>query len=232
MDIKNVVDIIILSFVVINLFLGWRKGLILSVFNFFGIIVSFIISKKYYAQFGDVVLKNINWVNEFRNNIFIKINNSFGSNAEIFNNINNGTLLNKLDLPEYLNTGINQFLRNTDITKVDNVSVELADIIVSVIMNFISFVLLFIVLILFIKIIGIVLNMIFQLPVLKGINQFGGLAIGFIISNVFIFVFMAIIVLLYPMNLDFGLKEIVDQSTIGSLYYNNNLLLVLINYYL
>jgi hypothetical protein len=137
-----------------------------------------------------------------------------------------------LELPEYLNTGVNQILRNTDITKFDNVDFKLADIIVNVIMNFISFILLFIILILLIKIVGVILNIIFQLPILKGINQFGGLFMGLIISNVFVFLFMAIIALLNPMSLDFGIKEIIDKSTIGALYYDNNLLFILINYYL
>jgi uncharacterized membrane protein required for colicin V production len=232
MDIKNVVDIIILIFIFINLFLGWKKGLVLSIVNFFGMIISFIVAKKFFYQFGEILTENIYWVNEFRNNITLKINNSFGSNTEIFNNISNGTLLNKLELPEYLNTGVNQILRNTDITQIDNVDFKLADIIVNVIMNFISFILLFVILILFIKIVGIILNMVFQLPVLKGINQFGGLFMGLIISNIFVFLFMAIIALLNPMSLDFGIKEIIDKSTIGIMYYENNLLLILINYYL
>lgn len=232
MEIKNIVDVIIIVFILINLFLGWRKGLVLSVFNFFGIIVAFIIAKKYFTIFGDFLINNVYWVSELKNNIALRINDSFSSNTEIVSNINNGTILNKLDLPEYLNNGINQILLNLDITKIDDVNVKMADVIVKVIINFLSFVLLFILLILAIKIIGIILNAIFKLPILKGINQFGGLIVGFIISNIFIFVFMALIVLLNPMNLDFGLKEIINQSRIGMFYYNNNLLFVLINYYL
>jgi len=232
MEIKNIVDVIIIVFILINLFLGWRKGLVLSIFNFFGIIVAFIIAKKYFTIFGDFLINNVYWVSELKNNIALRINDSFSSNTEIVSNINNGTILNKLDLPEYLNNGINQILLNLDITKIDDVNVKMADVIVKVIINFLSFVLLFILLILAIKIIGIILNAIFKLPILKGINQFGGLIVGFIISNIFIFVFMALIVLLNPMNLDFGLKEIINQSRIGMFYYNNNLLFVLINYYL
>ncbi len=232
MEIKNIVDIIIIVFILINLFLGWRKGLVLSIFNFFGIIVAFIVAKKYFTIFGEFLINNVYWVSELKNNIALRINDSFSSNTEIVSNINNGTILNKLDLPEYLNNGINQILLNLDITKIDDVNVKMADVIVKVIINFLSFILLFILLILAIKIIGIILNTIFKLPILKGINQFGGLIVGFIISNIFIFVFMALIVLLNPMNLDFGLKEIINQSRIGMFYYNNNLLFVLINYYL
>jgi len=38
MEIKNIVDIILIVFILINMFLGWKKGLVLSIFNFFGIV--------------------------------------------------------------------------------------------------------------------------------------------------------------------------------------------------
>jgi len=135
-------------------------------------------------------------------------------------------------LPEYLNSGMNQLLKGLDIMKLDNANTKIADIIVNVMINFLSFVLLFILLVIIIKIIGITLNMIFKLPILKGINQLGGFIMGFVISNILIFAFMALIILLNPMNLDFGLKEIINQSRLGAFYYNNNLLFVLLNYYL
>ena len=232
MEIKNIVDIILIVFILINMFLGWKKGLVLSIFNFFGIVGAFIIAKKYFIQFSNILLNNVNWVSEFKNNITLKINNSFNSNTEVVNNINNGTILNKLDLPEYLNSGMNQLLKGLDIMKLDNANTKIADIIVNVMINFLSFVLLFILLVIIIKIIGITLNMIFKLPILKGINQLGGFIMGFVISNILIFAFMALIILLNPMNLDFGLKEIINQSRLGAFYYNNNLLFVLLNYYL
>lgn len=228
----NVIDTIIIVYILINSFLGWKRGFILSIFNFFSIIGAFIIAKNFFGQFAEILIKNVKWIDTFKENITFQINNSFDSNAEVFTGIKNGTLLNKLDLPEYLNTGVNQILYNMDISNAENVSSQLAEIIVKAIVNFISFIVLFIIILLLIRIIGMLLNTLFQLPVLKGINQFGGLIMGFIISNIFIFVFMAIILLLNPMGLDFGLKEVILTSNIGSYYYNNNLIFIIINYYL
>ena len=228
----TLIDGIIIGFIIMHMFFGWRRGLILSIANFFGIIVAFFVSKKFFLAFGELLNKNIKWVKGFEESMVIKINASFASNSEVFTDLNDGTFLTKLDLPEYLDIGINQMLRESTFSQTESINAELAEIIVQVIMNFISFVLLFILIILAIKLVALVLNVFFQLPLLKGINQFGGLLMGFIISQVFIYLFMTIMLLLEPMSLDFGIVHFIKDSSVGLFYYNNNLLFVLINYYL
>lgn len=228
----TLIDGILIGFIIIHMFLGWKKGLILSLANFFGIIVAFFVSKKFFVEFGEVLNKNISWVKGFEESMVIKINESFASNGEVFTDLSDGTFLKQLELPEYLNIGISQMLRELDLTQTESINTKLAEIIVQVIMNFISFVLLFILIILGIKLLALVLNMFFQLPLLKGINQFGGLLMGFVISQVFIYLFMTVMLLLEPMNLDFSIVSSIKESTLGLFYYNNNLLFVLINYYL
>ncbi len=162
----------------------------------------------------------------------IRINESFASNSEVFTDLSDGTFLTKLDLPEYLNIGITQMTREVDFSQSGSINTKLAEIIVKVIMSFISFVLLFILIILAIKLLALILNAFFQLPLLRGINQFGGLLMGFVISQVFIYLFMTVMLLVEPMNLDFGIVNLIKESTLALFYYNNNLLFVLINYYL
>jgi len=228
----TILDGVIIGFIIIHMFLGWKKGLILSLANFFGVIIAFFVSRKYFLSFGEVLSENIDWVKNFEASILVKINESFASNADVATNLNNGTFLTKIELPEYFNIGINQMIRNLDLLQTENVNAKLAEIIVQVIMNFISFVVLFILIILVIKLLAYILNMFFQLPLLKGINQFGGLMMGFVMSQVFIYLFMVVILLLEPMGLDLGLTGLIKESTLGLFYYNNNLLFVLINYYL
>jgi uncharacterized membrane protein required for colicin V production len=228
----TLIDGIIIGFIIIHMFLGWKKGLILSLANFFGIIVAFFLSRKFFVAFGELLNKNITWVKGFEESMVIKINESFASNSEVFTDLSDGTFLKQLDLPEYLNIGIGQMVRDLDLTQTESINTKLAEIIVQVIMNFISFVLLFILIILAIKFLALVLNMFFQLPILKGINKFGGLLMGFVIGQVFIYLFMTVMLLLEPMNLDFGIVSSIKESTLGLFYYNNNLLFVLINYYL
>ena len=61
--------------------------------------------------------------------------------------------------------------------------------------------------------------MFFQLPLLKGINKFGGLLMGFVISQIFIYLFMTVMLLLEPMNLDFSIVSSIKASTLGLFYY-------------
>ncbi len=228
----TLIDGIIIGFIIMHMFFAWRRGLILSLANFFGIILAFFVSKKFFVAFGGLLNKNIAWVKSFEESMVIRINESFASNSEVFTDLSDGTFLTKMKLPEYLNIGIKQMIRELDFSQTESVNTKLAEIIVQVIMNFISFVLLFVLVILAIKVLALVLNMFFQLPLLKGINQFGGLLMGFVISQVFIYLFMTVMLLLEPMNLDFGIVNLIKDSNIGLFYYNNNLLFVLINYYL
>lgn len=228
----NILDALLMLFIVVQMYLGWRKGLILSMANIFGIIVAFFLSRKYFVAFGELLNKNIQWVEDFERGVVIKLNEAFQSNQELLLDLENGTLLNKIDLPEGLNIGLNQMLQQSQLSVENDMTNQLAEIIVRVVMNFVSFVLLFVLILLAIKLLALIINSFFQLPLLKGINQFGGLLLGIVISHVFIYLFMTVVLLLAPMNLDFGLLESIESSKVGLFYYNNNILFVLINYYL
>ncbi|MGM0379432.1 MAG: CvpA family protein [Bacillota bacterium] len=228
----NTLDIIIIIFIIINLFFGWKKGLILSIFDLGGIIVSFFLTKRYFKKFSELLLKNVDWVKNLQNNMALKIQNTYIDDQEIISKIKDDNFLKELNLPSTLETKFNQLMINNDLSKMTNLDETLSKIIVEAIVHLVAFIVLFVLLLLIIKIIGLVINQLFQLPGLKGINQFGGLLFAFIKSNILIMVFMAIVVLLESLGVDIGIKNLINNSKIGRVYYHNNILLYLINYYL
>ena len=228
----NTLDIIIIIFIIINLFFGWKKGLVLSIFDLGGIIVSFFLTKRYFKEFSKLLLKNVDWLKDLQKNMALKIQNTYINDQEIISGIKDENFLKELNLPKTLDTKFNQLLIGNDLSNITNLDETLSKIIVEAIVHLVAFVVLFVLLLLIIKIIGIVINQLFQLPGLKGINQFGGFLFAFIKSNILIMVFMSIIVLLESLGVDIGIKDLINSSKLGSIYYNNNILLYLINYYL
>lgn len=228
----NIIDIIIVLIILFNLFRGWSKGLVLSLGGVISLIISWVISKRYYKSFSTYLTENIDWIQELKADWVYKINNSFTTESQLKEGISDGSFFKALDIPTYFERGINQMIMDSNLGTSNNINQEFAEIIISALMNILSFILLFIIILLVIKLILLTIDAIFTVPVLNEINKFGGMLFGFVIANFTIFLLMAIIVILIPLGLDFGLKESIEGSALGEFYYNNNLILYLINYYL
>lgn len=233
----NILDIAVIIILLLNLYTNWRRGLILSIVQIGGVIVAVLVSRSFYKKFSYLLLENVEWVNNFKETMRLKINNVFAVQSqsmkrEIVKSIQSDQLLENLDLPKYLKTSFDQYIYDLDLSEVTNINDTVADFIVNSVINLLSFIVLFVLVLLTIKIIGIVLDSFFKLPVLKGINQFGGLLFGFIIGNFYVFLCMAIITILISLGFDLPIDKYLESSKIAKVYYNNNVLLMIINYYL
>ena len=63
----TLIDGILVGFIIMHMFFGWRRGFILSVANFFGIIVAFFVSKKFFVAFGALLNKILHGLKVLKN---------------------------------------------------------------------------------------------------------------------------------------------------------------------
>ena len=70
-------------------------------------------------------------------------------------------------------------------------------------------------------------DLIAKLPILKQFNKLGGTIYGIIEGLFIVFLGFAVISLIAPM-LDVSVLEAINSSTLGSICYNNNILLKII----
>lgn len=212
------VDLIIVAVIALSIFLGYKKGLIgvaVEILSFFiAIVLAFVLCgpvATYITQnttLDDNIQQSIKQTLEAKEDI---------TNEEIVKNEEN--------LPQFVTSFIEK-----EIDKVaTNAKNEIANVVsvnvTSAIINAISFIGIFIVT----KIVLIFLKMfseqIAKIPVLKQFNQAGGIAYGVLRGFFIVYLVLGIISLIMPLFQENMIIDAINNSIIGSMLYNNNLLL-------
>jgi uncharacterized membrane protein required for colicin V production len=226
----NWIDVVIVIIVLYNVVRGFSLGFIRSVVGIIGYILAFWVSKEYHQSVTLYFVENFKRVADFKSTLAFKIEELLmGSIAEGTASLGNVSLegsdipfLQQLNLKNFIN------IESAAVTTAHDIGLKIADFVV----NGIGAILIFLLVLLAVKIIGIILNALMELPVLKGVNRFAGLLVGLIKGSVFVFVLMTLFAFLSPAIHDTSVMQALYQSQIGSVLYNNNILLALINMFL
>lgn len=103
----------------------------------------------------------------------------------------------------------------------------LTDAVTEVILKIISIILFFILVRVGVFLLLHLLDLVFKLPVLSGINSFLGMLIGAANGLLIVYIICALLTLLAPTESLAVLNEMVDKTLIMKYFYNNNLLIEL-----
>lgn len=225
----NWLSIAVICLIVFYTWRGYHNGLIKTVF----FILSFFVAIILASIISPIVSRQLQQ-NEF---MFNGIKNVVQSGFNTDNMIKSDSIaeeiksINELPLPDELKQ-ILTVNNNSEIyktMKATNFSDYISSSITTMVINAISYLLVFIVVRLLIRLLAGVLNLIANLPVLHTINKAGGVIVGFI-HSVFIVWILAIVLMVFA-GTETGkqLYAYIEQSTLLSWIYNNNLILNLIN---
>jgi len=226
----NWIDVVIVIIVLYNVVRGFSLGFIRSVIGIIGYILAFWVSKEYYHQVTVYLVENFRRVAEFKAAMILQIE------TLLLNSIAEGTAslgtisLENSDIPFLQQLNLSKFmnLENNAAASAHEIGIKVADFV----MNGIGAIIIFLLVLLVVKIVGMILNALMELPVLKGVNRIAGLLVGLIKGSLFVFVLMTLFAFLSPAIHDTGIMQTLYQSQIGSVLYNNNILLALINMFL
>lgn len=226
----NWMDIVIVIIVLYNVIRGFSLGFIRSVIGIIGYVVAFIVSKTYYETVTLYLIDHFTAVANLKISIAVKIE------ALLLNSIAEGTTA--LTQPTLEGSGIPflETLNLKEILAIDDVALHTAQDIglkmSDFIMNGLGAIVVFLVVLLLIKMIGIVLNAVMALPILKSVNRMAGLLVGLMKGSLFVFSLMTLLAFLSPSIHDTLVMQALYQSKVSIVFYNHNILLALINMYL
>ncbi len=226
----NWIDVVIAVIVLYNVVRGFSLGFIRSVIGIIGYIVAFWISKEYHNAVASYLLTNVQQIAQLKTNLITSIEEMLLSSlAEGTSTLTNASLENSgIPFLESLSIGDFMNINATAVTTAHDVAVKISDFVISGI----GAIVVFLTVLLLIKLIGVVLNAVMELPILKGVNRFAGLLIGLIKGCLFIFAVMTLLAFLSPAIHDTTIMQTLYASKIGNVFYNNNVLLALLNMFL
>lgn len=199
-----IIDLIIIAIILLFTFLGYKRGLIKVAIKLCTFIIAIIIAFMFYKPIADLVIQKT----EIDDSIQHTITNSIlpegatvDEEIDIQTNLPNIILKNSENTVQSISTSISK-------TLIESVCLLIIFITVKIILKFITF----------------IADLIAKLPVLHQFNKLGGTIYGVLEGLLFVFIGFAIISLIAPL-IDSSLLYTINESTLGSLFYNNNILL-------
>lgn len=207
------IDIITILIMVLFIIIGYKKGLIKVAINFVAIIASLIIAILFYRPVANVIINNTQLDNKISDSIYEKIKDVDFNNITDDDKDKNQLL--KLS-ERYINEAIEKSKENTARYVADSLTHTLIEAIA------------FIGLLIIIRIALIALNLlsdiIADLPIIKQFNKSGGIIYGIIEGLFIINLVFAILYVLNPMVSNGKIEQTIDESTLGKLIYENNII--------
>lgn len=199
-----IIDLIIVAIILLFTFLGYKRGLIKVAIKLCTFIIAIIVAFVLYKPISNVVIENTGIDESIETAITDRIlpeGASVDEEVELSN-----------DLPSVI-------LKNGENT-VQSIATSFSNTIIEAVCFFIIFIAVKIIL----KFITALADLIAKLPILKQFNALGGTIYGVLEGLFLVFVGFAIISLIAPL-IDVSILEAINSSTLGSMFYNNNILL-------
>lgn len=209
------VDLIILAIIVVCIIMGYVKGLTGVLIKIISFVLSIIIAFVLFIPISNLVIDKT----QIDENIAQSVKGMIVGNED------------SKQVEENMPSTITEYIRAqaetaTDTAK-ETVAETTAQTVAEIIIKAVVWILLFIVARILLILLRFVTALIAKLPVIKQCDKIGGIAYGLLEGLVIVYVLLAIISLVSPM-MNGTLADMIDNSYLGSVMYNNNILLEII----
>lgn len=204
-----ILDIIVIGIIIISTFLGYKKGLVNVIFNICAFLIALIITIILYTPITNLVIENTEFDEKIENVIIEK-----GVTTEDENSTEDS----------FLDKYISQSVTNAKNDIVQSSSTIIAQKIIGILVAIILFIVVRIILI-FAK---ALINGIASLPIIKQLNEIGGLAYGILMGVLLVYVLLAVLFMVVSINNTGTIANAINNSIITKILYSNNIILNII----
>lgn len=208
-----IIDLVIIGIILICLIIGYIRGLTGSLIKIISFVLSLVIAFVLFVPISNLIIDNTNIDENLEHSIremIIQDNESEEQNMPS-------------EITEYIGKQVDQAADSAKETIVDSTARDVSLTIVKAGTWFALFIVARILLIL----LRFVTSLIAKLPVIKQFDKLGGIIYGLLEGLIIVYILLAIISFISPM-LDGTLVNDINESYIGSMMYNSNLLLKII----
>ena len=216
-----IVDIIIILIFVSSIVIAYVKGLSSVIYQLASWIITIILIFVLCRPITNVIIDNTTLDENISEKIQINLEDNFGENLE------EGTSISEEDsnISNSVIDLINGYISEANEKGTENIAKYVSDEISYIAVSAIVILGIFIFARVISLILKFVLDVIVSLPIFGTVNKVGGIAYGVIRAFLIIYIVLAIISLLSPTLANTGLILAIKSSHIGSIFYNDNIIL-------
>lgn len=216
-----IIDAIILGILVLCIALGYRKGLTGSLLKIVSFVLALVIAFVLFKPVSNFIIDKTDWDENLEQGIRDTILSSDKQEEKVSEEENQNMPSVMLD---YINKTVENAGNEAKEAVADATARQVAVMIINAGVWFALFLVARIILI-FVK--GLT-KIITSLPIIKQFDKLGGIIYGLVEAFVVIYAILAVLSFISPVVSGIGIIDAVQKSFIGSVMYNNNLLLKLI----
>ena len=208
-----IIDIVIVAIIALCLFLGYRRGLTGSLLKILSFVLAIVIAFILFKPVSNLVINHTNW------------DDSLKTSIEQFITEKTSTPEEKSSLPQVIVDYIDETMAQS-VNEAKEVAIEnTAQSVTNLIVNAGVWIAVFIIARILLIFIKFITALIAKLPVIKQFDKLGGILYGILEAFVILYVLLAIISFIAPMINNAEYIDALNKSFIGSMLYNNNILL-------
>ena len=202
-----IVDLILIAFFILFIFVGYKKGLAGSLIKLCSFVIALILALALYNPVANAIKDNT----QIDENIKSTIVETFGQQEQT----------QEENMPKDLVQNISSEIENATAEAVNNTAQSISDTII----NIGAGIVIFIVARLLLIIVSIFAKQIVKLPIIGLVDKVGGIAYGAVEGIVIIHIVLGLISLSSLIWVDNAVVTAITNSGIGSFLYNNNIIL-------
>jgi len=204
-------DIIIVAIIVLNVYLCYRKGLVNLAVGLIAVLAGIILSIILYKPVTNLVVENTGIDEAIENTIIETFAPEGAENTQV----------QYVGILSYLETEVGNVVNDTK----NEVVYETAKAMAIKIINLIVFIVIFIAVRVALFALTFVADAITSLPILKQIDDIGGILYGLIKALLIIYGVLAIASIIIGFTANATISEAISNSYITKFFYDNNILL-------
>lgn len=221
----NILEIVVAVIMLIYILRGIKNGLILTVCSFLTLFVAIGVTQIITPEVSSRLRENekiVSFLTEQVDNVLFDSSENEEIKYEKSNSVIEG-----LGIPEVIKDGLiaNNIKKTYQSLGVSSVEGYVSLYISYSIINCITYVIVFLVSIILLKIIVYAINLVSKLPVINTLNKFGGMVIGLFEGVIIVWIGFIVITMLGSTQWGIQLYDQINKSIWLSYLYNNNLIL-------
>ncbi len=215
------VDLVIISIIISSIYWGYRRGLVAVIFKILVFIISLLIVFLLYKPVSNSIMANT----QIDEKLAALIESNLAGTTLADGNLLEPSESNfSVAVVNMINDFVKEALQKNITNAVGYVSVELSHFMIRVG----TMLILLIVSRFFLLFIRFAAELIANLPFIKLFNKSGGLIYGVIKGFLVIYLILAVFSVVSPLISSWGIIDAIQDSTLGSKMYNNNIIVNII----
>ena len=209
-----ITDVILFSIIVLNVFIGYKKGLIKVALNIFAFFIAIIATLILFKPISNLVINNTQIDDKIKEAIII----TASRNQEPKESNENNRFIQ-----EYIENEIKSKAEEVKNSAIESIAGAISIRAVEIL----TWIILFIVIRIALILLKFLSETISEIPIIKQFNEIGGIVYGIIKSAVIIIFILTIIFIISSIYGNGKINDAIEESYVTKFLYNNN---IVVNY--